>query len=139
MHARSLQLHASMLRVVAPVFVVVALLHLALGVRADVLLGAQVPELLLVEPSLNSQNRFYGVSFALYGVLFWIGAGDLRRYRVVLAATWWMFLAGGISRLYAWLADGPPSGWIIALTVVELVLPPLMLLWQRQVLATDAP
>jgi hypothetical protein len=134
MHERSLRYHVLALRAVAPVFLLVALLHLVLGVRADALLGAQVPEALFGEPSLNSQNRFYGVSFALYGVLLWIGAGDLPRYRRVLAATWWVFLAAGLARVLSWHLDGAPSAWVIVLTALELLLPPLMLAWQRHAL-----
>ena len=84
MHERSLRYHALALRAVAPVFVLVALLHLALGVRADALLGAQVPETLFGEPSLNSQNRFSPVRFppATVGVddAFFGGIGGLEPF-----------------------------------------------------------
>ena len=55
------------LRVVAPIFILVGALHLFLGLRADVLLGARLPPEVIADPALDSQNRFYGTSFALYG------------------------------------------------------------------------
>ena len=124
-----MRMYAFALRLFAPVFLLVAALHLALGVGADALLGAQVPADALGDATLSSQNRFYGVCFALYGVLLHIAAGDVPRYQQVLKATFWVFLAGGASRVLSWMLDGPPSAWVIALSAVELVLPVVMLLW----------
>ena len=124
-----MRMYALALRLIAPVFLLVAALHLALGVGADVLLGAQVPADALSDTTLNSQNRFYAVCFALYGVLLHIAAGDVPRYQQVLKATFWVFLAGGASRVLSFMLDGPPSAWVTALGAVELVLPVVMLLW----------
>ena len=124
-----MRIYALALRLFAPVFLLVAALHLALGVGADALLGAHVPADALSDATLNSQNRFYGVCFALYGVLLHIAAGDVPRYQQVLKATFWVFLAGGASRVWSWMLEGPPSAWVIALSAVELVLPVVMLLW----------
>jgi hypothetical protein len=57
------------LRLLAVVSFLVGALHLALGVEADVLLGAELPAEAIADPTLNSQGRFYGVSFTLNGVL----------------------------------------------------------------------
>jgi hypothetical protein len=69
------------LRLAAPVFVLVGALHLFLGAGADVLLGAHLPIEALSDPALDSQNRFYGVAFTLCGFLFYLGAGDPHRYK----------------------------------------------------------
>ena len=50
------------LRLAAPLFFVVGVLHLTLGVGADVLLGAKLSAEAIDDPALDSQNRFYGVS-----------------------------------------------------------------------------
>ena len=124
-----MRMYAFALRLLAPAFLLVAALHLALGVGADALLGAHVPADALSDATLNSQNRFYGVCFALYGVLLLIAAGDVPRYQQVIKATFWVFLAGGVSRVLSVILEGPPSAWVIALGAVELVLPVIMLFW----------
>lgn len=81
MHTRNLAL---VLRILAFVVSLVGALHLALGVRADVLLGARAPAAAITDPTLDSQGRFHGVSFAVYGVLLLLGASDVRRYAAAL-------------------------------------------------------
>jgi Ni/Fe-hydrogenase subunit HybB-like protein len=74
---------ALFLKWVAPVFLVVG---------AEVLLGAHVPADVLADPVLDSQNRFHGVAFTLYGVLLFLCATDLSRYAAVLRCplAWWL-------------------------------------------------
>ena len=43
------------------------------------------------------------------------------------------FYAGGIGRLVALIAVGPPTPFFVAMLVLELVLPPLMVLAARRV------
>jgi Domain of unknown function (DUF4345) len=114
-------------------FILVALLHLALGLGAEVLLGAVVPADVLEEPSLNSQNRFYGVVFALYGVVFYLCAQDLRRFESFFKATVWVFFLGGLARLLSWATHGTPAPLILALAASELLIPPLLLIWYAKV------
>ena len=68
------------LRVLAVAFLATALLHFFLGMRADAMLGAAIPDTLFADPGLDSQNRFYGVTFSLLGVALLVSASDLRRY-----------------------------------------------------------
>jgi hypothetical protein len=68
------------MKCVAPVFLAVGALHLAIGVKADVLLGAKLPVEALADPTLDSQNRFYGVAFTLYGVLLFLCASNIPKY-----------------------------------------------------------
>jgi hypothetical protein len=60
-----------LLRAIAPLFVLVGGLHLFLGLGADALLGAKISSEVMADPALDSQNRFYGVSFMLYGSKCW--------------------------------------------------------------------
>ncbi len=128
-----MNLLARVLRLLSPVFVVVAILHLALGVRADVLLGASVPPSTVADPTLDSQNRFYGVAFALYGVVLFICAGDLQRFAPVFKAALTVFFLGGVARLVSWAIYGPPSALVIALGLVELVAPVVLWAWFSRV------
>ncbi len=128
-----MNLLAKVLRLLSPVFVVVAVLHLVLGLRADVLLGAAVPPSVVADPTLDSQNRFYGVAFAIYGVILFICAGDLQRYAPVFRAALAVFFLGGVARLVSWAIYGQPSALVIALGLVELVAPALLWAWFSRV------
>ena len=123
------------LRLAAPVFFCVAALHLWLGLAADTLLGAKVPPEALVDPALNSQNRFYGVAFALYGVLLLICSGNLAKYQTILRATLWVFFAAGAARLVSIASHGVPPPLVLALLASELLLPPFLVYWLARVLA----
>ncbi len=114
------------LRVIAPGFVLAGLLHVFLGLGADVLLGAHLSPDTLSDASLDSQNRYYGISFTIYGVLFWIAAGDLRRYRTVLRILIAWFFLGGLMRLVSIALKGWPSDMVWALALSELILPPIL-------------
>ena len=79
-----MQTFALVLRLTAPVFLMVGALHLVLGVGADVLLGAKLAAEAVADPALDSQNRFYGVAFTLYGVLFLVCASNIPKYATVI-------------------------------------------------------
>lgn len=122
------------LKIAAPVFVVAGALHLVYGVGADVLLGAQLPAETLADPTLNSQNRFYGVAFTLYGILFYLCANDLAKYATVLRCVLWVFFAAGLARLVSIATHGVPPPLVLVLLATELALPPLLHLWLSRAL-----
>ena len=121
------------LKCFAPVFLVVALLHLVFGLTADALLGAKVSPEAAADPSLDSQNRFYGVAFALYGVVLYLCARDLRRYEAFFKAALGVFFCGGAARLVSWAIHGAPAPLVVALALSELLIPPLLLIWYARV------
>lgn len=124
------------LRALAPLILLVGAVHLVLGLGADSLLGAKVSAEQLADPALDSQNRFYGVSFALYGVLLFVCSIDLARYATVLRCVLGVLFAAGLARFVSLAARGVPPGPILALFALELVAPPLMLWWLARVLAS---
>ena len=115
------------LKLIAPAFLVVSGLHLSMGAGADVLLGAQLSESVLSDPVLDSQNRFYGVAFGLYGVLLYLCATDLGRYIHVLHCLLGVFFVAGIARLLSIYLHGVPSWAVVGLLLIELVGP--VVLW----------
>jgi hypothetical protein len=123
---------ALVLKIIAPVFILVGALHLTLGVGADVLLGAKLSAATLNDPVLDSQNRFYGVSFSVYGILLILCSTDLRTYAPVLRCLLWVFFAAGIARFVSIALHGVPSALVVALLVSELVLPPALIWWLSQ-------
>jgi hypothetical protein len=127
------------LKLIAPVFILVGALHLALGAGADVLLGAKLPPQALSDAALDSQNRFYGVAFTLYGVLLYLCATDLRKYATVLRCVLWVFFAAGLARLVSIATHGLPPTPVLALLASEILMPPLLHLWLSKVLRAKEP
>ncbi len=129
-----MHLFALFLKAAAPVFLLVGALHLVLGVGADVLLGAKLPAEALADAALDSQNRFYGIAFTLYGVLLYLCATDLPKYATVLRCVLWVFFAAGLARLVSVATHGVPPALVLALLATELAMPPLLHLWLSKVL-----
>ncbi len=121
------------LKLLAPLFLVIAGIHLVLGLEAEMMLGAQVSAQTAMDPTLNSQNRFYGVAFALYGVILAMTASDIPRYAPILKASMIVFFAAGLSRIFSWALEGQPGLPVAILTGVELIGPPLLLYWLTRV------
>ena len=108
-------------------------MHLVLGLHADIFLGANVPAAVVTDPVLDSQNRFYGTAFTLYGVLLWLCASDLVRYASVLRCTLWMLFGGGVARLVSIVFRGLPAAPVLVLLLSEIAGPPLALWWLARV------
>ena len=123
---RTMKYMTLILKLLSPIFILVGIMHLTLGPTAEVLLGAQLSSQSLLDPVLDSQNRFYGVSFALYGALFYLCAGDLQKYQAVLKLVLCFFFAGGIARIVSIFVVGVPSHLVLLLLASELLLPPLL-------------
>ena len=124
-----------MLRIFGAIIFVVSASHLFLGLRADALLGANISSAVLAEPTLDSQNRFYGAAFAIYGVLLLLCATDIRRYEPVLRWAMAVFFIGGLARLVSIVIVGLPAPLILGLTAIELLAPPLLYVAMRAALA----
>ena len=128
-----MNLYSNTLKLAAFVFFAVAGVHLVFGLGADQMLGAVLSPATVSEPSLDSQNRFYGVAFALYGVTLYICAKDLTRYRPILVAALAVFFMAGCARLVSWGIRGAPAPLIIGLLAMEIILPPMLYGWLRKV------
>ncbi len=133
-----MQTFALVLRLSAPVFLLVGALHLALGVGADVLLGAKLTAGAVADPALDSQNRFYGVSFTLYGVLLLHCASNIPKYATVLRCVFWVFFAAGVARLVSIAIHGIPPPLVLALLASELTLPPILAWWLGRVMRVES-
>ena len=129
----------TLLKIIAPIFIVVGVLHLVLGVGADVLLGAKLPVQALADPVLDSQNRFYAISFTIYGALFYLAATDLARYNVMLRVLLAVFFAAGLARIVSIFVVGMPSIAVLFLLATEVILPPALIVWLKQYEQETAP
>ena len=117
------------LKLIAPVFFLVGLLHLLLGPQADVLLGATLSIDAIHDPVLDSQNRFYGTVFTLFGAVVYLCATNLQKYRTLFGITLIIFFAGGAARIVSIAVVGAPSPAVVLLMASELLLPPLLWAW----------
>jgi Domain of unknown function (DUF4345) len=120
---------AKFLKLVAPIFWLVGAAHLIFGLGADAMLGPKVPAEALTEPGLDSQNRFYGVAFTLYGTLLFVCASDLVKYRTIVMCLLWTFFAAGLARIVSIAKFGVPPPLIVALLAIELIAPPIAIYW----------
>ena len=110
----------------------IALGHVAFG-------PAVIPGALPANATMDSEDRFYAVLFLGFGAaLIWC-ARELRAragaFRVLLA----VFFAGGVARLVSVAAAGWPHPLFIALTAVELLLPPALAVLHQRALAALPP
>jgi Domain of unknown function (DUF4345) len=122
---------ASFLRIASLAYAPTGVLHLLLGLRAENLLGAGLAADAVTNAALDSQIRFYGVSFALTSVLLWIIAADLKRFRPVLTWVLAALFAGGLARFATAAQSGWPPPGVLCLHAVELLLPPNVFAWHR--------
>lgn len=127
-----------LLKLLAPLFLAAGASHLLLGLGADALLGARLAAEVMADPALDSQNRFYGVSFMLNGLLLWLVATDLPRYRPVLHCVLGVMFAGGLARWLSIALHGWPPAPVLLLLAVELVAPVLLAAWAARVPTTAA-
>ena len=104
----------------------ISMAHLAVGPEA--IIGGSP-----VNPTANGEDRFFAGVFLCYGVAVLWCARDVqhkRRYVTFLAVA--MFV-GGLGRLLATLTVGLPDPFYVAMVVVELALPPIIVLAARKV------
>ncbi|MFI7005242.1 DUF4345 domain-containing protein [Streptomyces sp. NPDC050145] len=100
--------------------VAIGLFHVALG-------NAAIPGAGSAGATVDSWGRFMGASFAGYG-LAWLWAA--RQHPIPATPVRWLasaFLLGGAARLLSLATEGRPHWFQLALTAIELVLPPVLL------------
>ena len=98
------------------VAIFIAMMHIVVG-------PSSIPGSVPVNPTMDSEDRFYATLFGAYGVaLIWCAWDIEQKSKVIyfLAAT---FLAGGIARIVSLTAVGLPNPFFIAMGLLELVIP----------------
>jgi hypothetical protein len=85
-------------------------------------------------PSVESELRFFAAFWVAYGAAaLYVAPRAVRDIHAVRALALFLFL-GGVARGIAWIADGRPHTLFVVLLVLELLLPPSILLLQRSIL-----
>jgi uncharacterized protein DUF4345 len=121
------------LKVLGVCIFAVSLIHVLFGASSEVILGSGISDTSMLDPSLDSQNRFYGAAFALYGGVFWLCSTNLALYTDLLKLALTVFFLAGASRVLSIVFIGWPSPEILMLTAVELLGPLIMYLWLKRV------
>ena len=121
------------LKVLAVAIFGISALHILVGVASETLLGSGISATSILDPNLDSQNRFYGAAFALFGVVWWLASANVNGYQHLLRASFLVFFLGGVARVISVVVVGWPTLPVIGLTVIELVLPWVMILWLKRV------
>jgi hypothetical protein len=112
------------------IVIAISIAHMAIGPRA--IIGS-----VAVNPTMAGEDRFFAGLLLCYGVaLLWCARAvqSKRVYVNVLAAA---FFVGGVGRLLAILIDGAPNPFYVAMLVLELALPPLMVVIGSRVASTS--
>jgi hypothetical protein len=110
-------------------------LHVTMGVDGDLLIGASSAST-APDPTLDSQNRFYGATFGIYGALLLYCSSDLQRYSGVIKLVFAGIFAGGSARFVSFLTHGWPSDQVLFLWATEIIIPPILWIWLNRELVT---
>lgn len=119
------------LRVIGSAIILIALGHIVLGPYSEVLLGSNISAASMLDPTVDSQNRFYGTVFSLFGVLLILCSRKILAHKTILYLLFWVFFAGGIARLVSISVVGSPPLLVNMLTGIELILPLMLITWLR--------
>jgi hypothetical protein len=103
----------------------IALTHIFVG-------PSSIPGSVPVNPTMDSEDRFYAAIFLGFGIAHIWCARDLAGRGGVLLALQTIFFVGGLARLVSWAQMGPPVPFFLAVGSTELLFPPLLWLWLRK-------
>jgi hypothetical protein len=106
--------------------IAISLAHFAIGPSA--IIGG-----VTVNPTMAGEDRFFAGLLLCYGIALLWCARDVEHKSLYIDVLAVAFFAGGIGRLLAILIDGAPHAFYVAMLVLELALPPLMVVVGRRV------
>jgi hypothetical protein len=85
------------------------------------------------DTSLDSHFRFLSGLLLGIGLAFWSSIPSIEKYRARFLLLTAIVFVGGLARLASLLAVGIPSKPMLAGLVMELVVTPLLCLWQLRI------
>lgn len=121
------------MKILSVTILAIGALKVTLGAKAYRLLDPSISLETVLHPSVDSQTRFYGAAFSVYGVLLWMCSNDMKKYADFFKVLMIVFFLAGVARIPSALMRGKPSIMITGLAALEIFLPPVLLLWQRSV------
>ena len=115
------------------VLTILGIVMVGAGAVAVVWGAASVPREGIVTPDVDTEMRFFAVWYVVAGVLLLRAAPRVEAEGFVIRVIALGFFAAGCARILSWVDVGRPHGGAIVLMVVELVLPIVIVPWQRAI------
>lgn len=84
-----------------------------------------------VSPSVDSEMRFYAAWYVGAGFLLVVRAGSIEGRTAVIQGVSAIFFIAGCARALSWATVGRPHAVAIVLMIIELLLPAVLIPWQR--------
>jgi hypothetical protein len=100
------------------------------------------PEHAAMEPltaGLDSHFRYLSGILAAIGVAYWTTIPDIERKGDRFTLLTVLVVAGGFCRAFGMLIVGPPGLGMTAALIMELVVTPVLYLWQTRIARIAAP
>ena len=87
------------LKILSVTILAIGALKVTLGAKADRLLDPSISLETVLHPSVDSQIRFYGAAFSVYGVLLWMCSNDMKKYADFFKVLMIVFFLAGVARI----------------------------------------
>jgi hypothetical protein len=108
------------------IVIAISVAHFAIGPRA--IIGGTA-----VNATMAGEDRFFAGLLLCYGIALLWCSRDVQHKRTYINLLAAAFFVGGLGRFLAVLLDGAPHPFYVAMLVLELALPPLMVVVARRV------
>ncbi len=95
-----------------------------------IILGTGLTDLMI---SLESHIRYLSGLLLAIGLTFWMHVPHIERHGTIIKSLTLIVFVGGLARLYDVYIHGLPSNAMVFGLVMELVITPLLCLWQMRV------
>jgi hypothetical protein len=117
------------LRVMAFIPLLTGLLEVFMGLGSLKTIGAQLPNELMTQASVDNNWRFLGTVWAGYAALIIYAVNDPLRHATLLRILLTILFLSGIARATSVLLMGWPVPAFIGAMAFELFVMPMMMLW----------
>ena len=85
-----------------------------------------------VAAALDSQYRYLAGVYVAVGTMILWSAADVKGRASLFRFAMLGWLLGGLARIVSWMTVGEPADWQVSGIAVELIVPAVMILWQRR-------